>query len=235
MIALVRLGLLLAPLLVAGGPAVADGFTPPEGCSAYLTVQTMGCRVENHFTCDAAPGHRWRVDHDAEGPSFTARIDAEAQWVESRSLLSGLGRQTVFPAQDPASMTVLLEEGYDDFTFEERHSDGSVLRVEGFDRLTGDEVEIDGERLLRTQFRYRIIDPQTGALVDMGEGREFVSPVHRRFFSGVTVYQTEDGPVQFDRSPVQFAYPGEPGFGATDPIFGCGEMMSALPRSRSAS
>lgn len=232
---LLRLCLVLAPLMAAGGSAMADSFTPPEGCTAYLTVQTMGCRVENHFTCEAEPGHRWRVDHEEDGATFTARIDAEAQWVDSRSLISGLGRQTVFPAPDPASMTVLLSEGYDDFVFDERHSDGRVLRVEGFDRLTGEEIEIDGERLLRTEFSYRVTDPQTGALVDSGEGREFVSPRHRRFFSGITVYETEDGALQFDRSPVQFAYPGEAGFGATDPIFGCGEMMSALPQPRSAS
>ena len=60
--------LLLLPLFVLAVDAQAGTFTPPEGCTAFLTVQSRQCRVSNYYTCSGdAPGDQWRQDFDQEG------------------------------------------------------------------------------------------------------------------------------------------------------------------------
>lgn len=45
--------LILTLGLLAALPAEAGSFTPPEGCETFLTVQARGCRVSNHYRCEA--------------------------------------------------------------------------------------------------------------------------------------------------------------------------------------
>jgi hypothetical protein len=73
-------------------PAQVDRrtFQPPQGCTAFLTVQSAACTVSHHFTCEADPeGWQRRVDMDEEGIAYSGAIDAETQWVESYHFLSG--------------------------------------------------------------------------------------------------------------------------------------------------
>ena len=92
----------MAFLAVGAGSAVHNRpcpglFTPPEGCTGLLTVQSRGCRVSNHYNCAAdAPGDQWRADFDQEGIFFVSRIDCEAQWVESYDMFPTV-RQTLDP------------------------------------------------------------------------------------------------------------------------------------------
>lgn len=229
--ALSRRGLVAAGLgmamLGAATQAGAEDFTPPQGCTAFLAVQTRACTVSHHYTCADSPGDLWRMDFDEQGAFYLGLIDAEAQWIESRSLPSGTITRTLFPARDAASVSTLLSTGYDDWDFDEIRG-GERTRVTGFDRLTGGTEVIDGETLLGTEFETRYYT-EGGTLISTITGREYVSATHRRFFSGIRTWRSGDQEDTTDSSPAEFLYPGDPGFASTQPRHNCGPMLSALP------
>jgi hypothetical protein len=210
-------GLILMPL----GALAQDGsrFYPPEGCTGVVTVQTRGCVVNNIYTCEAdQPGDSWRMMFNQDGPVFLSKIDRETQWLESYDLFPTRREVLRQPAPDPASLTELLETGIDTFDFTQT-SEQRVTRIVGFDRLTGEDVVIDGEPLLGTEFSVRYEDSLGGNL--KVTGREFVSVRHRRFISGVSTLNSGGEVEERDRTPIDFIYPGEPGFFSKTPEYEC--------------
>ena len=209
-----------AMALPVSAVAQADGsrFYPPAGCTAQLTIQSRSCQVDNIWTCDAHPGHSWRMEFQVNGPTFVSRIDAETQWIESFDLFPTSRRELALPADDPASLTELLATGIDSYDFTLRTPSGPV-RVVGFDRLTGEEVVIDDEPLLVTQFSARH-ETTSGTTLEL-EGTEYVSVRHRRFIAGSYSGTSQAGPFEDDQTPVDFIYPGEPGFFTKTPLYDC--------------
>ncbi|EEW23806.1 hypothetical protein [Rhodobacter ferrooxidans] len=217
-----------AALALATMPAQAGTFTPPAGCEAFLTVQSRGCRVSNHYRCEAdAPGDQWRADFDQEGIYFQSRIDREGQWIESLDKFPDV-RQTLDPgAEDPASFTDLLK-GRDDYRFNLSKDNGERSAVTGYDALTGKSFVIDGITLQQTEFDYVERDP-SGNVMRRSRGFEYINPDWRLFFAGPSEWDDGTGYKPYDGSPVQFIFPGEPGFMATQPLFECDAVMSSLP------
>lgn len=228
---MIRAHLPLAALgLMLAAPAMAGNFTPPEGCTTYLTVQSKGCRVSNHYTCEADPaGDQWRADFDQEGIFFLSRIDREAQWVESFEM-NPPARQTLDPnPADPASFSDLLATGNDSYIFGLSKDTGERSRVRGNDRLTGRQVVIDGVTLQETEFNFTETDT-AGNILRRSRGNEYIHPDWRVFFSGPSEWDGGEGTyLPLDGSPVQFIMPGEPGFASTQPLFDCDAVMSSLP------
>lgn len=217
-------------LSLLAAPAFAGSFTPPEGCTAFMTVQSKGCRVSNHYTCEADPaGDQWRADYDQEGVYFLSRIDSEAQWVESIEI-DPPSRQTLDPnPADPASFSDLLATGNDSYIFGLSKDTGDRTRVRGADRLTGKQVVIDGITLQQTEFNFTETDT-SGNVLRRSRGNEYIHPEWRLFFSGPSQWDGGDGTyLPIDGSPVQFIFPGEPGFASTQPLFDCDAVMSSLP------
>ena len=212
-------------LLAAPLDAAAGSFTPPAGCTGWLTVQARACRVSNYYKCTQdAPGDQWRADFDQEGLFFASRIDSEAQWVESIDM-SPMVRQTLDPnPEDPASFSELLT-GLDTFAFNLSRDNGEQSRVRGFDRLTGRSIMIDGVTLLETQFEYNETDA-SGTSLRRSRGNEYVHPDWRLFFAGPSEWDGGDGFVPLDGSPLQFIFPGEPGFFSTEPLYECDAVLS---------
>jgi hypothetical protein len=222
-----RTPLILACMTAAAAPLSAGTWTVPEGCEAFMTVQSKACRVSHYYKCAAdAPGDQWRVDLDQEGPFFYSRIDHEAQWVESYDL----DRQTLDPAPaDPASFSELLASGIDTWDFRLSKADGSGSRVTGFDRLTGQSVVIDGITLSQTAVEFNEYDLD-GNVLRRGRGTEYLHPEWRLFFAGPG--ETDLGDMQWlpiDGSPVDFIFPGEEGFLATQPKYDCDMLTAELP------
>jgi len=211
--------------LLAPSASLAGTFTPPKGCTGFLTVQSRGCRVSNHYICSQdTPGDQWRADFDQNGVYFASRIDGEGQWAETLDLARGT-RQTLAPApRDPASFTELLG-GMDTYDFGLKMDDGTGSKVRGFDRLTGKTVVIDGVTLSETAFEYSETD-LGGNLTRQSRGHEYISPTWRLFFSGPSEWDDGSGYVPIDGSPVQFVLPGEKGFFSTEPLFGCDAVLS---------
>jgi len=216
--------------LTVAAPALAGPFTPPEGCTTFMTVQSKQCRVSNHYTCTAdRAGDQWRADFDQEGVFFLSRIDAEAQWVESIEI-DPPSRQTLDanPA-DPASFSDLLATGNDSYIFGLSKDSGERTRVRGNDRLTGKQVVIDGITLQQTEFNFTETDT-AGNILRRSRGNEYIHPEWRLFFSGPSQWDGGDGTyLPLDGSPVQFIFPGEPGFASTQPLFDCDAVMSFVP------
>lgn len=209
-------------------PAVAGAgtFTPPQGCTAWLTVQSRGCNVSNYYTCEADPkGDQWRADFDQEGLFFQSRIDHETQWIESFEQ-NPVVRQTLDPnPRDPASFSALLATGRDEFDFSLTKDNGEHSTVRGFDQLTGETETIDGITFEVTAYDYVETDAE-GNILRQSHGHEYISREWRNFFSGEGEWWTEDGWVPYVARPMQFIFPGEPGFAATQPLFECDALMS---------
>lgn len=219
----------LLPAVPARAQSVTPGvFSPPPGCTGWLTVQSRGCRVSNHYICDAdVPGDQWRADFDQEGIFFVSRIDRETQWVESFDMFPTT-RQVLLPnPADPASFSTLLSTGIDTFDFGLSVEDGSQSVVRGFDRLTGRSVTIDGVTLEETEFDYTETAPD-GSTTQKARGNEYINRDWRIFLSGISEFESPDGMLPVDGTPRQFIFPGEPGFFTTEPIFDCDATMSGL-------
>ena len=222
---LLALALLLAPAPTWAGEA-AGVFTPPPGCTGWLTVQSRGCRVSNHYRCEAdPPGNQWRADFDQDGIFFVSRIDAEAQWVESWDMFPTVRQTLDAGAPDPASFSELLANGIDTYDFNQTEETGARSRVTGFDRLSGRSVTIDGIPLQETEFEFTETGPD-GATIRKSRGHEFIHPEWRMFFAGPSEWVDGEESIPVDGSPRQFVFPGEPGFFATEPIFDCDAILS---------
>ncbi len=214
--------------LLAPTPGLAATWAVPQGCEAFMTVQSKACRVSHYYRCSAdAPGDQWRVDLDQEGPFFYSRIDYEAQWVESFDPT----RQTLDPAPaDPASFTELLSEGIDTWSFSLSKDDGTGSRAEGYDRLTGRTMVIDGVTLSETEVEFSEYD-RAGNLLRQSRGNEFLHPDWRLFFAGPGETDLGDGiwrPI--DGSPVEFIFPGDNGFLARQPKYDCDALTAEAAR-----
>lgn len=226
----------LLPLL-ASPMAMAGSFTPPEGCTTFLTVQAKQCRVSNHYTCTAdAKGDQWRADFGQNGPFFLSRINAEGEWVESFDLGGELVHQTLVEgAEDPASFSDLLAQGHDAYAFQLQRQPGDGSSVTGFDTLTGRTVTIDGVALGETRFEYTERDT-SGAIIRQSRGFEYIHPELRLFFSGPSEWRSGDETFEHsDGSPVAFIFPDEAGFASTEPVFDCDPLMMRFTPSQKES
>lgn len=224
--------ILAAGIGVPARPVVAQStptlFDVPPGCTAFLTVQSRGCTVSHHWTCESdTPGTHWRVVMDADGPFSLSFTDAEFRWLQSWDLRRGSGTRLIEPEPDPASLTELLATGNDTMVYSlqvEGPTGVGQRDYTGFDRLTGDVVDVDGRSLLVTEFTYQF---DTDAGTRAVSGNQFVHEGWRMFFGGLeTVTESDGTSFEYDSSPMEFAEPGERGFLSLQPIYDCGEMMS---------
>ena len=87
---------------------------------------------------------------------------------------------------------------------------------------------IDGITLQETEFQYTETDLD-GNVLRQSRGNEYINPDWRLFFSGPSEWNGGDGNfLPLDGSPVEFIFPGEPGFASTQPLFDCDAVMSSL-------
>lgn len=217
-------------LLPVPVPALAGTWTAPEGCEVFMTLQAKACRVSHYYRCVADPqGDQWRADFDQEGIYFLSRVDGEGQWIESFDLNPTVRQSLDTNAADAASFSELLASGMDTFAFGLSRADGTSSQVTGFDRLTGTTTVIDGITLSQTEFDYTEVDP-AGNVLRRSRGNEYVHPDWRLFFAGPSEWDPGDGTwLPTDGSPVEFIFPGEPGFLRTQPIYDCDAIMSFAP------
>lgn len=205
-------------------------FTPPAGCTGFLTVQQANCKVAQYWTCEKDPdGIQWRADIGQTSVTYLGKIDAEAQWLESYDFSPSRQTNLQQPASDPANLTELLATGVDsyDFIIVDAKTQQRT-RVVGYDRIVEYNVTVDGEPLHRTEFSARFVNPGSNTALLNVSGREYVSAKHRRFFGGPRTREMGDRKVVVDSSPIEFIYPGEDGFFASTPLYGCSLEMASL-------
>lgn len=213
--------------LTAASPLAAQQFSMPNGCEAYLTIQSASCQVSHYFKCtEDDNGEQRRATLDEEGMSYIGRINAQAEWLESFHLRSG-HTERLSETVDPMNVGELIANGVDTWDFSTDSAEIGVSRYEGMDRLTGENVEIDGITLLGTEYALTAYDGD-GNVAWRSEGREFVSPEWNMFIGGESSYITTDDRFDSDDTPVEFIFPDEAGFLSVNPKFGCGVEMSSL-------
>ncbi|AGT10055.1 hypothetical protein [Paracoccus aminophilus] len=218
---------LTAALLVLPAlPAGAGNFTPPESCKLEMTIQNRSCTVAQYYRCSSDnPGDQRVMYFDPNGATFESRIDKETRWLESTDLRSGVTDMLSSEAKDPASFATLLETGFDDFDFWTESSTGERLHHVGHDKLTGKKVTIGSVPLEETEFDLKTYS-ETGDLLIHRSGNQFISRAQGRFYGGVESSEDWTGRSQnTNDSPVHFAFPGQPGFGETQPAYDCDLQM----------
>lgn len=214
--------------LLAASPIAAQQFTLPEGCEGYLTLQTKSCSVSHYFTCaEDQNGEQRRASLDEEGLTYVGRISSEAEWLESFHLRTGHTERMSSRSSDPMSMSELLANDIDTWDFVTESREIGDSQYVGFDRLTGESVEIDGVPLLRTEYALTAYDGD-GNEIWKSEGAEYVSVEWRMFIGGTSSYITSDDRFDSDDTPVEFIFPGEPGYLSVNPKYGCGLQMSSF-------
>jgi hypothetical protein len=204
-------------------------FSPPEGCTGYVTIQAKDCSVSNHFVCEMDDeGDKRRVDFDEDGFTYAGKTNNESQWIESFYPRSDSFETLMEGAIDPASFSGLIETGVDTYDFITEDRQGGQFRFIGSDRLTGEQTVIDGVTLSRTSYEIRL-ETAAGEITWASSGAEFVHPEWRIYISGTGTSRVPGEEEVFeDGSPVEFIFPGEPGFFSSQPKFGCGVVMSSF-------
>lgn len=219
--------IITAIAVLAAGPSAAQQFSLPQGCEGYLTIQSTSCSVAHYFRCgDDTNGEQRRATLDEEGLTYVGRISSEAEWLESFHLRSG-HTERLQSSVDPMSMSNLLANDVDTWDFTTDSREIGATNYVGMDRLTGETVEIDGVTLRRTEFALTAF-AEDGTELWRSEGAEFVSDEWRMFIGGVSSYITSDDRFENDDTPVEFIFPGEPGYLSVNPKYGCGVQMSSL-------
>jgi hypothetical protein len=205
-------------------------FSLPAGCDAYLTVQNKDCSVDHHFICEGDPeGNKSRVSLSQMGMTYVGTVDDETQWINSLHVMSDRNEILGENPTDPASLTELIEIGIDTYDFTTISNGTEITRFVGQDSLTGQQFTIDGVTLDETQYNITAYD-SAGEVIWKSEGNEFINRNWRFFLAGRSLITTPDDQFETDGSPVEFIYPGEPGFLSAHPKHGCGvEMSNALP------
>lgn len=214
-----------APSFAQDTPEV---FSLPAGCTAFLTVQSKDCSVDHHFTCEGDPdGHKQRVSLTERGLSYLGSTNFESQWVGSFHPLTGHSEQLSDVANAPASFSELIASGKNVFDFETNSAEIGTTRYVGQDELTGRGVIIDDVTLEETKYSITALAPD-GTELWRAEGNEYISRDLRLFFAGSGTVTTPTDSYDKDDSPVEFIYPGEPGFLSANPKHGCGVLLSSF-------
>jgi len=215
-------------VLIAAPVAAQDLFVLPEGCEAYVTIQSRECTVSHHFTCTGDPeGTQRRVDLGEEGLLYAGAIDAETQWISSWFPNTGHAERLEDSPADPASFSTLLATGEDSYDFVTLSDEIGPTRYVGRDALTGVTEVIDGVTLRQTEYAIRAYGPD-GTEEWRSKGNEWISEDFRMFISGTSTVTTPAETWDSDESPVEFIFPGEPGFLSANPKYDCGLMLSKL-------
>ena len=222
-------GALVVLSLIGSQAAAADSFALPQGCTAFLTIQSHSCSVEHHFTCDADPeGVKRRVSLSEEGLTYLGSTDEDAQWLSSFYPFTDHREQLEPNPKDPASLSTLLKTGSDSYDFQTLSDEIGTTRYVGEDRLTGQVVTIDDVALQQTEYNITAYGAD-GSTLWSSKGNEFVNAKWRTFIGGTGTVTVPEGPFDKDDRPVEFIYPGEPGFLSANPKFDCGAILSSAP------
>lgn len=228
----------LAPLvaLTLAAPATMAETRPNiygATCPAILTVQSADCTVSVIRQCPGdATGATTSVNFGPDGYLSAGAVDAQGAWTENHTSWDGAFERTLPNPADPISLDDLLRDGIDTYNFRLSHTEGGVtreLQVIGADILTGRQTTIDGLPLDIVSTDLRILETD-GTTFYQTRGEQYVSPEMRLWFLGSDSVLGDDGSItNYDSRPVDFLFPGDPGFGVTTPLYGCGDSAPSLP------
>ena len=203
----------------------------------HVVARAGGLHDAGHQRVHALAHHRQRP-HGGQGIAgvpAVVTLQAKAQvgvfqrprpsrgwrsWLTTVDQLSGVVSTLGPEIADPGTLTQLIDDGEDTYDFTTTDADGTVTRFIGKESLTGQTLTVDGVTLEEAQNQMRALD-SAGNELWRTNGTEYVSREWRIFFSGpgMTTLPNESFPTS--GTPVEFIFPGEPGFLSTQPTTGC--------------
>lgn len=227
-------GMVLFSMVMAALPGLAEAevaLERPASCKAALTIQKRGCEVETVYRCDAGRDEFFRSEEfDAEGfdgiahstlgndlifeadPDGSFRMESNAVGTRTTPiaelLATGQGREeqagtfSLFGISKPVSLTATL--AVTDRAF--RVGDVSLTRIEA---------------------EAVILLPKPMTPVNARETRYFHAESGVTFVGESALDLFSDG--VSPNAPVEVILPGQPGFGANQPLYDCGEFSMTLP------
>ncbi len=211
------LGILMA------SPALADTATLslPGTCQAYLTTQHDDCVVAHFVTCTGDPaGQQAIVRIFPDGGDYIMVVDGEYQWLTTVDQMSGIVSTLGPEVTDPGTLSELIDDGADSYDFTTTDNYGGVTRFIGKESLTGQTLTVDGITLEEAQNQMRALDSD-GTELWRASTTEYISRDWRLFFSGPGTMTVPGQTYPTNGTPVEFIFPGEPGFLSTQPVTGC--------------
>ncbi|MCB1388857.1 MAG: hypothetical protein KDK12_06905 [Rhodobacteraceae bacterium] len=222
----------IVSLLASGAHADPGTFTPPDGCTAFLTVQSNSCRVTHYYGCNSAAGDVWAAYFNAQGLQSIVHEDAETARISQTNETTGAVFTTLPDAADPASLTTLLATGSDEWTYDQDIGDGLQVRHSGVDQLTGERVTIDGEELQLVSSSYQTRAMPEDVVLVTGTATQMILGRLRLALQATEHRTSTSSDWTRDTTPVQFLFPGDQGFLSNLPITGCDAQLGALPIRR---
>ena len=110
--------------------------------------------------------------------------------------------------------------------------EGAVSQVDSFDykplleKHHGEDPRKAIGKLEKTQFELTTYN-SNGEVLIQRSGQQFISRANGRFYGGAEQFSDWTGQSgNSNDSPVDFSFPGQPGFGATEPQYDCDMMMA---------
>lgn len=199
----------------------ADYDVIPEGCTPILTVQTAMCMVSTNWTCGDEP---WGVvSFDTDGllsiirhTSQGAPIDAEYIWDNSYDLVVG-------EPEDPYSLAMMMLNGRESYALQISHTDPTGTRTQsltGTDIFTGETLEVSGHSLREIETNVEYLEAD-GTLNYRATGTLHMLQDPLVLLNGSGVAVDGQGEFDYDDTPFELIFPGQPGFGSTTPQYGC--------------
>ncbi len=198
----------------------------------FATVQNQACSVEVLWRCKTAkPGDFWEATFSLDGLESIVSYDGDYQWLDAAYYWDSSSERFHPPAIDPISRDDLLSTGIDTFEFTMQRATPDrdyEIRVIGADMLTGTTMVIDGFALDEVRTRLEILDEE-GTVEYASKGIQYYSRDLGLFFLGAETVFGPDGTADvYDDGPADIILPGEPGFGDTEPLYGCNMQDAAF-------
>lgn len=191
----------------------------PPGCTPLVTIQSQGCFVRQVFTCESDAGRmRWVATHGQNGPITLAVLDENGM---SQALTTGAGKPwgTLSIEGDAVDLKKVLSGISDDFNYQLDFDDGTTLFTSGSLRLTGNVTEIDGRSLQDLQRFETVIYPN--GVIGVETDNRVLYDADLGLTLNTTTTERATGKSVLDRTPVDFAFPGEEGANSFAPLYGC--------------
>ena len=202
----------------------SEPYLPPEGCTAFLTVQSQTCNVSILWQCDQDPaGHKWDAYFDTGGLQFLTNYSDQYAWMETRSYLDDSTEVTTDDPIDPISLTTLLSTGEDTYVFDllRTENEGTrVLHVSGTDNLLDDKMTIDGHDFRLIHYDLTITE-EDGTIFYRAAGEQLFSPEYKVFLTYRDGVIEDHGVNRYESLPIDIILPGEQGFADPNPLYGC--------------
>lgn len=226
--------LTLSTLIASGlaAPAWTQDRAAPgillDGCAPVLTVHKNSCVVETLYTCEGRADYNTILLHDgADGDSSVEGYTDDGLLVFTGPL-DGTYWFELVETQDGLDLSTLLGDGVDTFeqslTFNLPGLDSQPAIFKGTMFTIGETAEIDGLTFEIGRSDYSFVVGETEDTEVRHINTVYFHPDYPFVLTGTVESRTADTTSVQDQTPQRIVLPGQAGFGARQPLFGCGDF-----------